>query len=109
MIVTVTMNPAIDKTVDIQRMEVGGLNRIQRVEMDAGGKGINVSKTIRALGGNSVATGFTGGNAGRIIEDVLKDQGITTDFVHVEGETRTNQKVVEKSGRLRSSMNRDPR
>lgn len=98
MIVTVTMNPAIDKTVDIQRMEVGGLNRIQRVEMDAGGKGINVSKTIRALGGNSVATGFTGGNAGRIIEDVLKDQGITTDFVHVEGETRTNQKVVEKSG-----------
>ena len=46
MIVTVTMNPAIDKTVDIDRLQHGGLNRIQKVEYDAGGKGINVSKTI---------------------------------------------------------------
>lgn len=98
MIVTVTMNPAIDKTVDIERMEVGGLNRIQRVELDAGGKGINVSKTIKALGGETVAAGFIGGNAGKIIKDVLESQGIRTDFVHLDGETRTNQKVVEKSG-----------
>ena len=98
MIVTVTMNPAIDKTVDIEHMEVGGLNRIQRVELDAGGKGINVSKTIKALGGESVAAGFIGGNAGKIIQEVLEGQGIRTDFVHLEGETRTNQKVVEKSG-----------
>ena len=47
MIVTVTMNPAIDKTVDIERMERGGLNRIKRVVLDAGGRGINVSKTIK--------------------------------------------------------------
>ncbi|MDY2595356.1 MAG: 1-phosphofructokinase, partial [Oliverpabstia sp.] len=46
MIVTVTMNPAIDKTVEIGRLQHGGLNRIQKVEYDAGGKGINVSKTI---------------------------------------------------------------
>ena len=63
MIVTVTMNPAIDKTVDIDALERGGLNRIQHVELDAGGKGINVSKTIHALGGKSVATGFIAGNA----------------------------------------------
>ena len=47
MIVTVTMNPAIDKTVDIERMERGGLNRIKRVVLDAGGKGINVSKQLK--------------------------------------------------------------
>ena len=98
MIVTVTMNPAIDKTVDITRLEKGDLNRIKRVEMDAGGKGVNVSKTIRALGGDSIATGFIGGNSGIIIKNVLSALGITTDFVMVEGETRTNLKVVEEKG-----------
>ncbi len=100
MIITVTMNPAIDKTVDIERMERGGLNRIQHVELDAGGKGINVSKTIRALGGNSLATGFLGGNSGAVIEGVLKAWEIPADFVHVNGETRTNLKVVEKLGEV---------
>jgi len=101
MIVTVTMNPAIDKTVDIERMIQGGLNRIQRVEMDAGGKGINVSKTIQALGGRSIATGFIGGKTGDIIEGVLNEYtGITTDFVRVGGETRTNLKVVEQRGEV---------
>lgn len=98
MIVTVTMNPAIDKTIDIESLEQGGLNRIQHVEYDAGGKGINVSKTIRQLGGKSVATGFLGGNAGKTIENVLTEQGIASDFVWVDGETRTNTKVVEKDG-----------
>lgn len=98
MIVTVTMNPAIDKTVDIEKMERGGLNRIQHVELDAGGKGINVSKTIKTLGGASLATGFLGGKAGQTIEGVLKEWDIPTDFVYVEGETRTNLKVVEKQG-----------
>ena len=100
MIVTVTMNPAIDKTVDIDALERGGLNRIQHVELDAGGKGINVSKTIHALGGKSVATGFIAGNAGNIIRGVLDQWQITNDFIEVSGETRTNTKVFEKSGEL---------
>ncbi|MDO5417599.1 MAG: 1-phosphofructokinase [Lachnospiraceae bacterium] len=100
MIITVTMNPAIDKTVDIERLERGGLNRIQNVEMDAGGKGINVSKTIKALGGESLAVGFLGGKAGEAIESVLKDWGIPADFIQVGGETRTNLKVVEKMGEV---------
>lgn len=100
MIVTVTMNPAIDKTVDIDQFEHGGLNRIKNIVLDAGGKGINVSKTIKHLGLDSVATGFIGGNGGKIIEDVLKEYGITTDFVRVDGETRTNMKVVESSGEV---------
>lgn len=98
MIITVCMNPAIDKTIEIERLVPGGLNRIQKIEQDAGGKGINVSKTIHALGGKSVATGFLGGNAGKIIESVLKENEIPCDFVYIEGETRTNTKVLEKSG-----------
>ncbi len=100
MIVTVTMNPAIDKTIEIDRLQVGGLNRIRRVEYDAGGKGINVSKTIRELGGESIATGFLGGDGGRSIARVLEERGIEADFVWVEGQTRTNTKVFEESGEV---------
>lgn len=100
MIVTVTMNPAIDKTVDIESLERGGLNRISHVELDAGGKGINVSKTISQLGGKSIATGFIAGNSGKVIQGVMNDWGIENDFIEVSGETRTNTKVFEKSGEL---------
>lgn len=98
MIVTVTMNPAIDKTVEVDNLIPGGLNRIRRAFFDAGGKGINVSKTICELGGGSVATGFLGGNAGKTIERVLNEKHISNDFIWVEGETRTNTKVFENSG-----------
>ena len=100
MIVTVTMNPAIDKTVEVEKFVCRGLNRIRKVEYDAGGKGINVSKTIQELGGHSVATGFLGGNNGQVIANVLKEKGIACDFVWVSGETRTNTKVVEDDGSL---------
>ncbi len=100
MIITVTMNPAIDKTVEIGEFQYGGLNRIQKVEYDAGGKGINVSKTIRELGGSSIATGFLGGNTGKTIEHVLKELEIESDFIWVDGETRTNTKVFDEHGVL---------
>lgn len=100
MIVTVTMNPAIDKTVEVDLMEKGGLNRINHVELDAGGKGINVSKTIHELGGSSIVTGFIAGNTGKIIQNVMDEWKIQSDFIEVAGETRTNTKVFEKSGDL---------
>lgn len=98
MIVTVTMNPAIDKTAYIEKFEHGGLNRIKNVFSDAGGKGINVSKTIHELGGNTVATGFLGGSSGIIIEKVLKENNIKSDFIKIKNEIRTNLKVVEENG-----------
>lgn len=100
MIVTVTMNPAIDKTVEIDQLRPGDLNRISKVEYDIGGKGINVSKTIKELGGQSTAVGFLAGNAGKTIVNVLKEKGIDSDFIWVDGETRTNTKVYETSGAL---------
>lgn len=98
MIITITMNPAIDKTVEIDAFVHGGLNRVCNITMDAGGKGINVSKTIKALGGESLATGFLSGNNGKFIQSALKELGIKNDFVYTEGETRVNTKIIESSG-----------
>ena len=94
------MNPAIDKTMEVDMLKLGGLNQIKKAEADAGGKGINVSKTIRALGGESIATGFLGGNRGKMIQNVLEKYQIRQDFVWVDGETRTNTKVLEISGEV---------
>ena len=100
MIITVTMNPAIDKTVDLEHMVQGGLNRVTNVILDAGGKGINVSKTIKELGGETIATGFVGGSGGLLIGRVLQDLGIQADFVEIKNEVRTNLKVVETDGNV---------
>lgn len=100
MIITVTMNPAIDKTVDLERLVCGGLNRLKNVIVDAGGKGINVSKTIQELGGETIATGFLGGSGGQLIQKVLKEQGIKADFIEIKSEVRTNLKVVEADGNV---------
>lgn len=108
MIITVTMNPAIDKTVEIGRLNHGGLNRIAAVEYDAGGKGINVSKTIQALGGESLASGFLGGNGGKTIEAALKEKKIRSDFIWTKGETRTNTKVCEEDGTVTELNERGP-
>lgn len=98
MIITVTMNPAIDKTGVIDNFQYGGLNRIQSIITDIGGKGINVSKAIHSLGGKSVAAGFIGGNNGVVIEKELKYRGIQTDFTIVNDETRCNLKLIDKNG-----------
>lgn len=98
MIITVTMNPAVDKTVEVDKLRPNDLNRISKVEYDAGGKGINVSKTLCAMGCSSLAMGFLGGNAGKTIENVLTLWDIPHDFIWVEGETRTNTKVYAFDG-----------
>lgn len=100
MIVTVTMNPAIDKTVDIEHLERGGLNRITHVELDAGGKGINVSKTIAQLGGKSIATGFIAGNSGKIIENVMKDGALKMTLLQFPERRERIQRCLKQAGNL---------
>lgn len=60
MIITITLNPALDRTLRIEHpLEVGKLNRSSSSHLEPGGKGINVSRAVKALGGNSIALGFT--------------------------------------------------
>lgn len=93
MIVTLTLNPAIDKTVVLERVNLGGLNRIEQAQTDAGGKGINVSKLLAALGERSLALGLLGREEAGFFARRLEALGIAHDFVLVEGATRTNLKV----------------
>jgi 1-phosphofructokinase len=95
MIVTVTLNPALDKTAEIDALRTGGLNRLRNVRLDAGGKGINVSMVAAALGGKSVATGFAGGANGEELLSRLDSGGITHDFVRIAASTRVNLKVID--------------
>ena len=99
MIVTVTLNPSMDKTGNLSNYEHGGTNRITNVIRDAAGNGIIASKTLHALErAESVATGFLGGINGERISLILEGMGIRSDFVKIAGDTRTNLKVVEDNG-----------
>ncbi len=95
MIITVTLNPAIDKTADIEPLIPGGLNRVKSFKEDAGGKGVNVSRVVSMLGANSVATGFIGENNSLIFENALKGLNCKPDFIKIEGNTRVNLKLCD--------------
>ena len=105
MIYTVTLNPALDKTVEIPSLTVDSVNRITAMRTDPGGKGINVSKVIKKLGGESTATGILGGATGRAISSALEAMGIKTGFWFVEGETRTNLKVIDPVNHTNTDLN----
>lgn len=105
MIYTVTLNPALDKTVQIPNFTLDSVNRITELRSDAGGKGINVSKVIAKLGGTSEAVAVIAGNTGQWIEDALNDMGINMLAYRVEGETRTNLKVIDPVGDTHTDIN----
>ncbi len=94
MIYTVTFNPALDYVIKVDKFETGIVNRVFQENIFFGGKGINVSVILRELGFDSVALGFTAGFTGKALEDGIKAQGITSDFIHLEnGMTRINVKM----------------
>jgi len=100
MIYTVTLNPALDRTIWIDELQQEDVNRIHREENYAGGKGIDVSRMIQILGGDSIALGFLGGYTGLEIEGILLNEGIAHDFVRTSEETRTNIIIHEtKNGK----------
>lgn len=98
MIYTVTLNPAIDYVVSLNgTLKTGEINRNQAEDFQFGGKGINVSNVLRALGEETTALGFVAGFTGDALEQGLQAMGLRTDFVHVaSGMTRINVKVKAK-------------
>lgn len=93
MIYTVTLNPSIDYIVEVEFIELGGLNRMTRDMKFPGGKGINVSRVLNQLGAENTAIGFLGGFTGRYIDETLSREGIRTDFVNIADDTRINVKL----------------
>ena len=105
MIITVTLNPAIDKTLEVDNCTIGSINRVSSIKIDAGGKGINVSKVIKSLEGESIALGALAGSTGEFIKSYLDDEKIKNDFIFAEGETRTNIKIVDKVKNTNTDIN----
>lgn len=105
MIITVTLNPAIDKTIEIDEFQIGNVNRITSTRVDVGGKGINVSKVIKELQCKSLALGFLGGSSGNQIKEYLNDSNINNDFLSIKGETRTNIKIIDNVNNTHTDIN----
>lgn len=104
-IVTVTLNPAIDHTVFVERLIPGAVHRATRSHRQAGGKGVNVA-TMLALGGAKVAvSGFLGEDNPGIFETHFRKHGLRDDFIRVSGETRTGIKIVDTSAADTTDLN----
>lgn len=99
MITTITLNPAIDKTVYVGKLIPNDTNRVSRVEIDAGGKGINCARMLKRLGGDTLALAFLGGKTGDFIVTVLGNEDVPVDCVRTRKPTRTCI-AVEESGEL---------
>lgn len=105
LIITVTLNPAIDRTVSLDRLLVDKVNRVLHVQRDAGGKGLNVSKTIKALGGHSKAVAILGGRNGKWLEEEAESLGLDLLVVPTSGETRENIKLVDLTAKQYTDLN----
>lgn len=108
MILTVTLNPAIDKTYRIKDLVNGSVNRMESVVSIAGGKGVNVAKVIKQYEIPVTAAGFLGGYAGQFIEDALQEKGINCAFTKVNGETRSNMNIAADDGTVTELLEPGP-
>jgi 1-phosphofructokinase len=105
MVITVTLNPAMDKTLIIDNFSLGEVNRAPSIRYDIGGKGINVSKVLKNFGVESICTGFLGGMWEGEFKKELEARGIKDEFIRIKGNTRTNTKVVDMVNKTYTDIN----
>ena len=105
MIVTVTPNPVLDRTLTVPRILFDEVTRATAAQLDWGGKGFNVSRALQALGLESEAMGFVGGPAGQTLVRGLRELGIATDFVTIGGDTRSNVVIREEGSQRYVKVN----
>ncbi|MGB2983008.1 MAG: 1-phosphofructokinase family hexose kinase [Candidatus Bipolaricaulia bacterium] len=102
MIITVTLNPAVDKTYWVENLRICETTEEEFLTTavdsatSAGGKGINMSVFLSKMGMENIAMGFVGGHTGHVVVRDLRDRGVTTNFVWTREETRTNVTVLER-------------
>jgi len=105
MIYTITLNPALDHFLDVDDLRVDDANRVKGECLYAGGKGIDVSRAIRQLGGDSMALGFIGGHTGQVMLELLKAEGVTCYFTPIAQDTRRNIIVTTARRRTQTMLN----
>ena len=105
MIITVTLNPARDKTLTLPGFAVNTVNRVQNIRLDPGGKGINVSKAVQALGGETLCPGVLGGATGGYIKMALDKMELPNDMVITGEVTRTNVKIIDPVLKTNTDIN----
>ncbi len=98
MLLTITLNPSIDRRYNARGFEKGKVFRTDDFQYTPGGKGINVSKVVKTLNEAVVATGFLGGRAGSFIKEKLDEMNIANDFVSIKGETRSCIAILSDDG-----------
>jgi 1-phosphofructokinase/tagatose 6-phosphate kinase len=104
-IITVTMNAAIDRTLTVPNFQRGQRHRASAGLTLAGGKGINIARALKQLGVPVVATGLVGGRTGIRVVEELTSEAILNDFVRIEGESRTSTAIVDPTGSSYTEVN----
>jgi 1-phosphofructokinase family hexose kinase len=105
MIITVTLNAAIDKTLAVPNFRLGRRHRAVEQTAMAGGKGVNVARALRGLGQPVIATGIAGGPTGTRIVEHLTEEGILNDFVRIREESRTSTAVIDPTSGEQTEIN----
>lgn len=105
MILSVTLNPCVDHTLFLTKLLVGDTNRVVRVESDAGGKGINLSRVAHELGGITLATGLVGGGNGAFIRHRLDAESVPHEFIEIANETRANTNIETEERGTPTTLN----
>ena len=105
MIITVTLNAAIDKSLAVPNFRLGRRHRTVEQRTMAGGKGVNIARTLKALGQPVIATGFAGGATGTHIVEQLTEESILNDFVRIREESRTNTSVLDPTTGEQTEIN----
>jgi 1-phosphofructokinase/tagatose 6-phosphate kinase len=105
MILTVTLNAAIDRTVAVPNFRLGHRHRAVESRTVAGGKGINVARALNRLGRPVIATGFAGGPTGLRVLEQLREEAVLTDFTRIAGETRINMAVIDPTSGEQTEIN----
>lgn len=104
MIITLTPNPTVDKTLFLDQLVLNDVNRYEESQLDPAGKGINVSRVAHRLGWPTIAFGFQAGEIGAIAERALDAEGVPYHFVPVPGQTRLNVTIVDRGSSTSTSL-----
>jgi 1-phosphofructokinase family hexose kinase len=105
MIVTVTLNAAVDRTLLVPNFQIGQRHRASVGFLSAGGKGINIARALKRLGAPVVCTGLAGGRNGTLLVEELTQEGVLNDFVRIRGESRTSTAVLDPTSNAYTEIN----